>query len=104
MPSGAIPTLRGTAYKHISGTIGGATNNLNLDFSDKVSLGFNMQVTNDDSTNSISLKYNGNNNDPIVIKAGETQVIGLVPISSASLTNSSGSTISYRAFITGLPV
>lgn len=96
----AMNDLRAQKQHSIEGTIGGASTNISIDMG-PITLAYNVQVTNDDSTNEISVKLNSTSYSDITIKAGETQTFNRVPVKYIYLSNSSGSTVAFRIAITG---
>lgn len=95
----AIKPERKKIEHAVESTIGGASYNINIDMG-PVSIAHDVQLTNDDASNDISIKLNAATAG-VTVKPGETQTFNDGNWTSIRLTNSSGSTVEFRLAIAG---
>ena len=100
MADNVIPTRRATVYNSIESSISAGIKNQSVAFGDVVTAYF-IQVTNDDDTDSLSVRLNAGDNPYITVKAGETQVFNFMKMTSLWLSNLASGNLSYRIVIVG---
>ena len=95
----SIRPLRKDKEHEVSSSIGGASQNINIDMG-PVTIAHDVQITNDDGTNPITIKLNAASVG-VTVKAGETQTFNNGNWTTIRLSNSSGSTVAFRIAILG---
>ena len=102
MADNVIPTKRATVYNSIEGTISSGIKNQQISFGEVVTAYF-IQVTNDDSTATLSIRLNDSDHPYISVKAGETQVFNFMKMTELWISNLTAGIddVSYRIVIAG---